>query len=63
MSTERVKLKVTPLHSAYESLCVVIDGKEHYLPYSQIEDKKYGDDGMLCSLTIPKWLAKARKLL
>ncbi len=64
MSIERVTIKCRPLHSSYECLCVMVEGKEKetYLPYSQIEDKEYGEDNMLCSLSIPKWLAEVRKI-
>ena len=65
MTAERVTLKVKPKIEAYECLCVEIEGiiGDTYLPHAQIEDKKFGEDGVLCSLSVPKWLAEVRKLI
>jgi len=67
MTADRVRIICWPLHSTHGALCVAVTTKskdrEVYLPYALIEDKEYDTDGMLCSLTIPRWLAKAKKLL
>lgn len=61
---DKVKFDATALRSTEKALLVQIDGEEHWIPHSQIDDDsevyKAGDAG---ELVISEWIAKEKKLV
>ncbi len=65
MAKEGVRFKnVACIRSSGKAILVVIDGKEHWIPQSQVHEDsevwKNGDEGVL---VITEWIAEQKKLI
>ena len=61
--TVRINCQAIDTSPNRKNLLIDADGKQVWIPYSQIERTIRDEDTYVCAIIIPEWLAKQRGLI